>query len=122
MVFLEGDMEEIYYFYDEKQKKLEEGPKQIHKQGTVGFISDEVALHKVRPLNGSNHGVTMYIVSIDNQEYFDLFFFFTNKTKFFVHLSQCFPLTFVWNEISQKSQFLKLNNILQLTITKEQKY
>jgi hypothetical protein len=59
MTFLEGDMEEVYYFYDEEHKMLKEGPKQIHKQGTVGFISDEIALHKVKPARSCDHGITM---------------------------------------------------------------
>jgi cysteine dioxygenase len=63
MAILEGDMEEVYYFYDELHQVLREGQRQIHPQGTVGFITDEIALHKVRPANKFSHGITMHLYS-----------------------------------------------------------
>jgi cysteine dioxygenase len=63
MSFLEGDMEETYYTYDEATGTVTQGESQVHKKGGVGFIVDEIALHKVRPASASSIGITMHMYS-----------------------------------------------------------
>lgn len=60
MAVLEGEMEEVYYNFDENTG-LTEGTSQVHRPGEVGFIADDIALHKVRPVTGG--GCTMHLYS-----------------------------------------------------------
>jgi len=59
---LEGGVEEIYYYFDEKTKTISQGEKHIHNHGDVGHIADEVALHMVRPFSGKT-ACTLHVYS-----------------------------------------------------------
>jgi len=60
MSVVEGDIEEIYFSVDKATGKLTQGPTNLYKQGMVGYLYDDLALHKVRPVNGIR-GVTIHL-------------------------------------------------------------
>lgn len=59
MSVLEGEMQEVYYSMEDGV--MTEGTAQVHSPGEVGYIADEIALHKVRPVSGA--GCTMHLYS-----------------------------------------------------------
>ena len=59
MSVLEGEMQEVYYSIEEG--KLVEGSKQLYHPTEVAHITDEKALHKVCPVQGS--GCTLHLYS-----------------------------------------------------------
>eukprot|EP01123_Difflugia_compressa_P015313 TRINITY_DN8522_c0_g1_i1.p1 TRINITY_DN8522_c0_g1~~TRINITY_DN8522_c0_g1_i1.p1 ORF type:complete len:273 (+),score=44.03 TRINITY_DN8522_c0_g1_i1:68-886(+) len=58
---LEGNVEEIYYSFNEQTKQITEGTKQSLSCGQVGWIKDDIALHKVRSVGG--RACTLHIYS-----------------------------------------------------------
>lgn len=58
-------MQEVYYNLDcpgteSSRCELSEGSVQVYKQGGVAYISDEVALHKVCPVQGAGCTIHLY--------------------------------------------------------------
>jgi len=49
---LEGNVEEVYYSYDEQTGKLTQGGSASFSCGQVSMIKDDIALHKVRSVGG----------------------------------------------------------------------
>lgn len=60
MAVLEGEMQEVYYHFDE-EGKLQQGSVQRYHPTEVAYITDEKALHKVCPVQGQ--GVTLHLYS-----------------------------------------------------------
>uniref|UniRef100_A0A6B2LEQ0 Cysteine dioxygenase n=1 Tax=Arcella intermedia TaxID=1963864 RepID=A0A6B2LEQ0_9EUKA len=58
---LEGNVEEVYYSYDSEAKKVTEGTRFCHRQADVGWIKDDVALHKVGSTGGK--ACTLHVYS-----------------------------------------------------------
>jgi len=58
---LEGNIEEVYYTYDEKMHKVTEGERSMLTCGKAGWIKDDIALHKVRSVGGK--ACTLHIYS-----------------------------------------------------------
>jgi len=67
MTILEGDIQETYFHIetqdDDNHVKLREGRSQTHHAGEIGFISDDIALHNVRPVNSKN-GISLHLYSL----------------------------------------------------------
>jgi len=67
MTILEGDLQETYYHIDSQDKEnyvhLREGQSQIHHQGEIGFIHDDIALHNIQPVNCKN-GISLHLYSL----------------------------------------------------------
>lgn len=59
MAVLEGDIEEIHYKAP-SSGGLEKGRTSVFRAGSVAYINDEIALHKVRPAAGLT-GVTLHL-------------------------------------------------------------
>jgi cysteine dioxygenase len=59
MVVLEGDVEEIHYSVPEGGG-IAKGRSSVFRRGSVAYINDEIALHKVRPAAGLA-GVTLHL-------------------------------------------------------------
>jgi len=73
MACVEGEIQEEYFHQKQKPTcslehpccacpQLEIGKVSIHQKGEVGYISDEIALHRIRP-SGDNCGVSIHIYS-----------------------------------------------------------
>jgi cysteine dioxygenase len=64
MAVLDGAVEEIHYELpgDDRRGRLAEGRTSVFQRGSVAFINDEIALHKVRPCAGLS-GVTLHLYS-----------------------------------------------------------
>jgi len=59
---LEGNMEEIYYSFNEESKEISQiGEPHVYREGQVSWIYDDLALHKVKPFGGA--GCTLHIYS-----------------------------------------------------------
>lgn len=58
---LEGNVEEVYYNLDSKTGRIAEGERNLHNFGQVGWIKDDIALHKVRAVGGK--ACTLHIYS-----------------------------------------------------------
>jgi len=66
MTIMEGDIQETYYHIEGQEDncvKLREGQSLIHKQGEIGYIHDEIALHVIRPINSRN-GISLHLYSL----------------------------------------------------------
>jgi len=67
MTILEGDIQETYFHIDGQDKEsfvhLHEGQSQIHHQGEIGFIHDDIALHNIQPINSKN-GISLHLYSL----------------------------------------------------------
>lgn len=64
---LDGNIQETHFHFQRTHSAFGEGPleetsKQVFNQGQVSFISDDIALHVLQPINGS-HGVTLHLYS-----------------------------------------------------------
>jgi cysteine dioxygenase len=64
MAVLDGAVEEIHYEAPAEGQKgrLKEGRTNVFQRGSVAFINDEIALHKVRPCAGLA-GVSLHVYS-----------------------------------------------------------
>jgi cysteine dioxygenase len=64
MAVLDGAIEEIHYGApaDGQKSKLAEGRTSVFQRGSVAYINDEIALHKVRPCAGLS-GVSLHLYS-----------------------------------------------------------
>jgi len=64
---LEGNIQETHFHFAETHSAFGEGPLEevdsaIYKQGNVSFISDDIALHVLKPIGGSS-GITLHLYS-----------------------------------------------------------
>eukprot|EP01121_Diplochlamys_sp_Union-15-3_P020965 TRINITY_DN8353_c0_g1_i1.p1 TRINITY_DN8353_c0_g1~~TRINITY_DN8353_c0_g1_i1.p1 ORF type:complete len:217 (-),score=31.34 TRINITY_DN8353_c0_g1_i1:113-763(-) len=62
MSVLQGGIEEVYFKFNEDTKKLEEGDSHIYTQGMVAHIYDDLALHKVKPVN-NEPAISLHVYS-----------------------------------------------------------
>jgi len=64
---LEGTIQETHFCFENTHKTFGEGPlivsdEHLCHQGEVGFITDDIALHVLQPMNGKR-GVTLHLYS-----------------------------------------------------------
>jgi len=52
LAVLEGNLEEVYYDYNEETKTMKQGISSSFTCGQVSYISDDIALHKVKSVGG----------------------------------------------------------------------